>query len=86
MTVMDVFTISGGGVVISGRVNAGSVSIGETVCLSSANSGSRELHVDGIELFRKLVNTAKAGDITGLLVSGVNKGDVSAGDKLANCK
>lgn len=84
---MDVFTISGGGLVISGRVNAGSVSVGETVCLSSVKAGSRELHVDGIELFRKLVNTAKADDIAGLLVSGVNKGDVSSGDKLArNCE
>jgi hypothetical protein len=86
MSVMDVFSISGGGLVISGRVAAGSVSVGDTVCLFSANVGDRELRVDGIEIFQKLVDTAKVGEIAGLLVSGVEEHDVSSGDKLGrNC-
>lgn len=84
-TVMDVFKISGGDVdiVITGRVESGTIEVGDTVCLHSEKNGDRELTVGAIELFRKLAISANAGDMIGIGVSGVDKADVSKGDALS---
>lgn len=87
MTVMDVFKISGRGVVLTGRVDAGSVSVGDSVCLQSAKSGARVLQVESIEQMSSLVDSASAGDMLGILVNGIEAKDVSKNDQLrSSCK
>src|SRR3954453_22709907 len=76
MTVEDVFVISGRGVVATGRVEAGSVSVGEEVQVNAA----RSLRIDGIEAFRKKLDVANAGDNVGLLFSKLERGDLGRGD------
>jgi len=82
MPVADVFSISGKGVVITGQVKSGSVSVGDAVCL---NSGVGPLTVDGIEVFRKVVDSATAGMNVGLLLSGLAKGDAEPGAMVTTC-
>jgi translation elongation factor EF-Tu-like GTPase len=83
MTVEDVFTIKGRGTVLTGRVEAGSVSNGATVRLTRAGGAARDVEVAGIEMFRKQVETASAGDRVGLLLRGIDRDDVDAGDVLS---
>ena len=82
MPIADVFSISGKGVVITGQVRSGSVSVGDAVCLSS---GIGPLTVDGIEVFRKVVDSATAGMNVGLLLSGLAKGDAEPGAMVTTC-
>jgi hypothetical protein len=76
MTVQDVFFIRGRGLVATGRVEAGSVRVGEEVYVNA----SMRLPVDGIEMFRKVLDSASEGDNVGLLFKGLAKADVSPGD------
>lgn len=85
MPVMDVFTITGRGVVMTGRIESGSVAAGDTVCLRAMEGGSRELVIAGIEMFRKVLESASAGDNVGLLVQGIDDGEVNDGDVLEEC-
>ena len=82
LTVEDVFTITGRGTVVVGRISSGSVSIGETVTLKRTNGYSCSVAVAGIEMFRKMLNTAKEGDNVGLLLRGLTKADIGRGDLL----
>lgn len=82
ITVEDVFTITGRGTVIVGRIASGSVSVGDTVTLKRLNGSSRQVTVAGIEMFRKMLNTAKEGDNVGLLLRGLTKADIGPGDVL----
>ena len=82
ITVEDVFTITGRGTVIVGRVASGSVSVGDTVTLKRTNGSSSNVTVAGIEMFRKMLNTAKEGDNVGLLLRGLTKADIGIGDVL----
>src|SRR4051794_7890970 len=75
MTVADVFFIHGRGLVATGRVEEGSVCTGDTVAVNG-----REVGVDGIEAFRKVLEEATVGDNVGLLMKGLDKDDVKAGD------
>lgn len=84
MPVEDVFTIQGRGTVVTGRIEAGSVNKGDTVRLTRADGSSREVHVDGIEMFRKVVETGTAGDTVGLLVRDLGRNDIGRGDVLSN--
>jgi translation elongation factor EF-Tu-like GTPase len=84
LTIEDVFTIQGRGTVVTGRVGAGSVSSGSTVHLTRTSGATRDLHVAGIEMFRKQVDTATAGDNVGLLLRGVSRDEVGAGDVLSS--
>lgn len=81
MTVMDAFKISGRGVAITGRVDTGSVKAGDTVCLVAAKIGTRVLKVEAIEL-RTLADEAKAGDMPGIVVNGIDTKDISRNDQL----
>lgn len=85
MTVMDAFKIAGGGVVITGRVDSGRVSVGDSVCLTAARLGTRTLTVEGIEIFRKVVDSVGAGETPGLLITGVELADITrnGGDTLS---
>jgi len=86
MPVVDVFSITGRGVVLTGRIESGKVSVGDTICLSTKKTGDREVKVTGIELFRKVLESAKTGDTVGIMVEGIGKKDAAKGDELlAKC-
>ena len=82
MTVQDVFSISGRGTVVTGTVSRGTISRGDRVLLRGRDGRVLETKVGGIEAFRKVLQTAKAGDTVGLLLSGVSKDQVRPGDVL----
>ncbi len=82
ITVEDVFTITGRGTVITGKVESGTVTVGDQVTLRRADGSTREVTVAGLEMFRKMLNTAEQGDNVGLLLRGVTKSDVGRGDVL----
>ena len=82
ITVQDVFTITGRGTVITGQVESGSVTIGDTVTLRRVDGSTREVTVTGIEMFRKMLDTAAQGDNVGLLLRGVDRNEVGRGDIL----
>jgi translation elongation factor EF-Tu-like GTPase len=81
MTVADVFTITGKGVVVTGRIESGTVSVGDEACLTG-KGGTRTVTINGIEHFREVRESAKAGDDVGLLLDGVEKSDVAKKDRL----
>jgi elongation factor Tu len=68
MQIMDVFTISGRGAVMTGQVSSGSISVGDTVCVPLKNGETVARPVTGIEMFRKLLERAEKGQLVGLLV------------------
>jgi translation elongation factor EF-Tu-like GTPase len=80
MTVEDVFSITGRGTVVTGRVQTGAVTVGEQVLLSRAGQPMLQVEVAGVEMFRKTVQTAKAGDNVGLLLRGITRDQVLKGD------
>jgi len=82
LTVQDVFQITGRGTVVTGQVEAGSITKGASVILTRVAGGSRTVTVDSIEVGRKIVPGATLGDNAGLLLGGVTRSEVSAGDVL----
>lgn len=82
MTVSDVFSIQGRGTVVTGTIETGSIEAGDTVRLTRAGGSTREVTIDGIEAFRKMLKTASAGAIVGLLVRAIGRDDVAGGDVL----
>lgn len=85
MVVEDVFTITGRGTVVTGKIASGSVAVGDTVMLKRQDGSCREVTITGIEMFRKLLNTAVKGDNVGLLLRGVDRAEVGKGDTLEQC-
>ena len=83
MTVDDVFTISGRGTVVTGRIEAGAVRVGDKI-LVSRQSGRLPTRVDGLEQFQKIVETAQTGDYVGVRLRGVPHDQVEKGDILLN--
>ena len=82
MPVEDVFTITGRGTVATGRVERGSIKVGDTVEIVGMNSKLSTV-VTGVEMFRKLLDQAVAGDNVGLLLRGVQRSDIERGQVLA---
>ena len=82
ITVEDVFSITGRGTVVTGRVESGTVTVGDIVRLKRTDGSSRDVAVTGIEMFRKMTNTAKQGDNAGLLLRDVGRNGVGRGDVL----
>ena len=83
MPVEDVFTITGRGTVATGRVERGTLKLNDEVELIGIKEDSRKTVVTGIEMFRKLLDYAEAGDNVGLLLRGVNRKDILRGQVLA---
>jgi elongation factor Tu len=85
MAVEDVFLITGRGTVATGRVERGKVKVGDTVEIVGIKP-TRETVVTGVEMFRKLLDDAQAGDNIGALLRGVEKKDIERGQVLAKPK
>jgi elongation factor Tu len=79
MPVEDVFTITGRGTVITGRIERGVVKVNETVDLVGIREDKQTTTVTGIEMFRKLLDTGEAGENVGLLLRGTKREDVERG-------
>ena len=82
MPVEDVFTITGRGTVATGRVEQGRIKVGDEVTLVGFGADKKTV-VTGVEMFRKLLDEAQAGDNVGLLLRGVDKDEVARGMVLA---
>ncbi|AKL98182.1 elongation factor Tu [Endomicrobium proavitum] len=82
MSVEDVFSITGRGTVATGRVEKGVVKVGENVEIIGIQE-TRKSVVTGIEMFRKLLDTAQAGDNIGMLLRGIEKNQVERGQVIA---
>jgi elongation factor Tu len=82
MPIEDVFSISGRGTVVTGRVDRGKVKVGEEVEIVGFAPTQKKV-VTGVEMFRKLLDEGVAGDNIGVLLRGVEKTDVERGQVLA---
>ena len=83
MPVEDVFTITGRGTVATGRVERGSVKVGDTVEIVGLKEEKKSTVVTGVEMFRKLLDEAVAGDNIGCLLRGVDRKEIERGQVLA---
>ena len=83
LPIEDVFTITGRGTVATGRVERGTVKVGDTVEIVGMNSKLSSV-VTGVEMFRKMLDSAVAGDNVGLLLRGIQRTDIERGQVL--CK
>ncbi|WP_242150015.1 MULTISPECIES: elongation factor Tu [unclassified Sphingomonas] len=84
MPIEDVFSISGRGTVVTGRVETGVVKVGEEVEIVGIHPAVRKTTVTGVEMFRKLLDQGQAGDNIGALIRGVGREEVERGQVL--CK
>jgi elongation factor Tu len=82
MPIEDIFSITGRGTVVTGRVERGVVKVGEEVEIVGIHS-TRKTVVTGVEMFRKLLDEGQAGDNIGALLRGVDKDEVERGQVLA---
>ena len=79
MPVEDVFTISGRGTVVTGRVERGIVKVNETVDIVGIKTTKTTTTVTGVEMFRKILDEGRAGENVGLLLRGIKRDDVERG-------
>jgi len=84
MAIEDVFTITGRGTVATGRVERGVVKVGDEVELVGIHAETRKTVVTGVEMFRKLLDQAQAGDNIGVLLRGVGRTEIERGQVI--CK
>jgi len=82
MPIEDIFTITGRGTVVTGRVERGRVKVGEEVEVVGFRETEKTV-VTGVEMFRKLLDEGQAGDNVGLLLRGIGKDDVERGQVIA---
>ncbi len=85
MPIEDVFTITGRGTVVTGRVERGQVRVGDQVEIIGIRDTQTSV-VTGVEMFRKLLDYAEAGDNIGVLLRGINRDQVQRGQVLAKPK
>jgi elongation factor Tu len=79
MPVEDVFTITGRGTVVTGRIERGVVKVNETVDIIGIRETKQTTTVTGVEMFRKLLDEGRAGENVGLLLRGTKREDVERG-------
>ena len=84
MPVEDVFSISGRGTVATGRVESGTVKVGDVVEIVGLSEEKKQTTITGVEMFKKILDTAEAGDNVGLLLRGIDKKEIERGQVL--CK
>ena len=83
MPIEDVFSIKGRGTVVTGRIERGKVNINEEIEIIGLKKDSKKTVVTGVEMFRKQLDEGQAGDNVGILLRGIEKGDVERGQVLA---
>ncbi|KTD84323.1 MULTISPECIES: elongation factor Tu [Paenibacillus] len=83
MPVEDVFSITGRGTVATGRVERGTVKVGEEIEIVGIHEDTKKSVVTGVEMFRKLLDSAQAGDNIGALLRGVDRNMIERGQVLA---
>ena len=83
MPIEDVFTISGRGTVVTGRVERGKINAGEPVEIVGMVRDTQKTVATSLEMFRKILDSAEAGDNVGVLLRGIDKTDVQRGQVLA---
>ena len=83
MPVEDVFTITGRGTVATGRVERGEIKVGDVIEIVGMAEESKQTTITGVEMFRKLLDSAVAGDNIGALLRGVDRKDIERGQVLA---
>jgi elongation factor Tu len=83
MPIEDIFTITGRGTVVTGRVERGIVKVGEEVEIVGMQAETKTSVVTGVEMFRKLLDEGRAGDNIGALLRGIDKDEVERGQVLA---
>ena len=79
MPIEDVFTITGRGTVVTGRVERGIIHTGETVDIIGIKEKAMSTTVTGVEMFRKILDEGQAGDNVGLLLRGIKREEVERG-------
>ncbi|HEY6309540.1 MAG TPA: EF-Tu/IF-2/RF-3 family GTPase, partial [Streptosporangiaceae bacterium] len=79
MPVEDVFSITGRGTVVTGRIERGTIHTGETVAIIGIKEKAQSTTVTGVEMFRKILDDGQAGDNVGLLLRGIKREDVERG-------
>ncbi len=83
MPVEDVFTITGRGTVATGRVERGTIKVSEEVEIVGLSQEKKKTVVTGVEMFRKLLDQAEAGDNIGVLLRGIQRNEIERGQVLA---
>jgi elongation factor Tu len=83
MPIEDIFSITGRGTVVTGRVERGVVRVGDEVEIVGMAAEARRTVVTGVEMFRKLLDEGQAGDNIGVLLRGIDKDEVERGQVLA---
>ena len=83
MPVEDIFSITGRGTVATGRVERGTVKVGDTVEIVGLTEEKRNVVVTGVEMFKKMLDQAQAGDNVGLLLRGVQRNEIERGQVLS---
>jgi len=86
LAIEDVFTITGRGTVVTGRIERGKVKVGETVEIVGLREETRTTVCTGVEMFRKLLDQGQAGDNVGVLLRGIERTDIERGMVLAQPK
>ena len=83
MLIEDIFSITGRGTVVTGRIETGTIHVNDPVELVGFGDAPRSTTVTGVEMFRKLLDQGEAGDNVGLLLRGIDKKDVKRGEVVA---
>ena len=83
MPIEDIFSITGRGTVVTGRIETGTIHVNDPVELVGFGDAPRSSTVTGVEMFRKLLDQGEAGDNVGLLLRGIDKKDVKRGEVVA---
>lgn len=86
MPIEDVFSITGRGTVVTGRVERGTIKVGDEVEIVGLSPEPRKTVATGVEMFRKILDVAEAGDNIGVLLRGIDKKEVERGQVLAKPK
>ncbi len=83
MPIEDIFSITGRGTVVTGRIETGTIHVNDPVELVGFGDAPRSTTVTGVEMFRKLLDQGEAGDNVGLLLRGIDKKEVKRGEVIA---